>query len=179
MSKRLLLILTIFPIFLALRRADDWPQQQPDETNTVANIKANFIYQFANSSDWPSQMKKGKFVIAVLGNQDIYEELATKYGLKHVGSQVLQIVNLATFKDNQTIHILYVDKSRKLELPQIVKDLKGSNTLIVTHFEGALAQGAAINFKPVNSNIRYELNRSAAEDKKISLGTKILQWAVN
>lgn len=179
MSKRLIVLLALFPIFLALRPIGDLPQQQPSESNTPLSFKAYFLYIFATNTDWPDAMKKGNFVIGVLGSPDLYDELVAKYAAKHVGSQPLQIVELATIPESQRIHILYIDKSRKADLPTAIKTLKDKSTLIVSHFDGGLQQGAGINFKAVNSNIRYELNRKLVEEKKISIGSKILQWAVN
>lgn len=152
--------------------------QQPGEDDTRAMIKANFIYQFASSNEWPADTKSGRFVIGIYGNSSLYEQLASRYGSKPVGNQVLEIVELKEVTPDRFMHLVYVDKSKKNDLAAIVKMMKGKSTLVVTHFEGALLLGSAINFREVNANIRYELNKKAAEEKRINLGTKILQWAV-
>lgn len=153
-------------------------EQQPDESNTSLIIKASFLYQFSSNNDWPAEVKKGKFLIGVLGDHSLYTELASRYGSKPVGSQVLEALELIDLPENKTLHILFVDKSKKAELPRIIKALAGKHTLIVTNWEGALSQGAAINFKTVESNIRYELSEKATIERGISLGVKIKNWAI-
>ncbi|MBL7943355.1 MAG: DUF4154 domain-containing protein, partial [Flavobacteriales bacterium] len=68
--------------------------------------------------------------------------------------------------------------SRKVDMAAVMQQIRGKSTLLTAHFEGALAMGAAVNFKEYNNSIRYELNRKAAEDRGISLGTNIIQWAI-
>jgi hypothetical protein len=154
--------------------ADD----QIDETNTVALVKANFLYQFASNINWPEQNRKGKFTIGVYGNNTLFEEMAAKYGAKPVGNQVIEVVNLRDFNASRYVHILYVDKSKKADIQRIVKELKSESTLIVSSFDGGLTAGADINFRTVDSSIRYELNKSAMDAKKMTAGVKILQWAI-
>ncbi|MDZ4822423.1 MAG: YfiR family protein [Flavobacteriales bacterium] len=169
---------TICLFLLCLSGRISAQQQQPSEDDTRAMIKANFLYQFASSNEWPADSKKGKFTIGIYGNSSLYEQLASRYGSKPVGSQTLEIVELKEVTDDRVFHIIYVDRSKKNEMPEVIQKIKGKSTLIITHFDGALALGSAINFREVNSNIRYELNKKAADDRRINLGTKILQWAV-
>jgi hypothetical protein len=67
---------------------------------------------------------------------------------------------------------------KKNDLAKYVRDLKDKSTLIVTNWEGSIAQGAHINFKNMEGSIRFEINKEAMENKKITPGVKILQWAV-
>ena len=54
-------------VALLLRAFSIFGQTIPAD-NTVAIIRANYLYQFANNSDWPSENKKGPFVVGVVGN---------------------------------------------------------------------------------------------------------------
>lgn len=149
------------------------------EDNTVAMIRANYLYQFANNNNWPLDTKKGKFYVAILGNMDVFDIMSSRYGTKPIGSQSLDVIFLKEAPNSSAYyHIIYVDKSRKADLPKIVKEFKDKSTLIVTNWDGALAQGADINFRNVDGSIRFELSKTAMENKKITPGIKILQWAI-
>lgn len=152
--------------------------QQIDEGDSRAMIQANFIYQFAVNSNWPTEMKKGKFLIVVYGNEAVYKHVVEKYGMKPVGAQTIEVVAWADYKPGIGSHIVFIDKSKKADLPKIMKEVKGKSTLVVTNWEGALGSGAAINFKTVDNSIRYELSEAALSEKKITPGNKILQWKV-
>jgi len=172
----------LFSILLAVflvTVSTSWPPEQgiPDD-DTVAMIRANYLYQFSNNNNWPNETKKGKFYVGILGSPNVYEVMSQKYGAKPIGSQTLDVLAFSELPSSQYLHILYIDKSRKSELARCLKELKDKSTLVVTNWEGALAQGSHINFKNIDGSIRFELNKQAMEDKKITPGIKILQWAV-
>lgn len=148
------------------------------EDNTVAIIRANYLYQFANYNDWPADRKKGPFTIAVIGNTDVYEIMSAKYAAKPIGSQPLTILTANEAATATQVHVLFVDRSKKTEIAKYVRDFKGKNTLIVTNWEGALAQGAHINFLSIDGSIRFELSKPGMQEAAITPGVKILQWAI-
>jgi hypothetical protein len=61
----------IFLLLFILAAGQGLSAQQIDEGDSRAMIQANFIYQFAVNSNWPMEMKKGKFLIVVYGNYDV------------------------------------------------------------------------------------------------------------
>jgi hypothetical protein len=175
-SQLKIFVLLILLVFFGGTRSH---AQQIDPSNTRIMIQANFLYQFALNNNWPAQSRKGKFIVAVYGNNEVFQQLKEKYGSKPIGSQVMEIVQILEPNAEQNYHILFVDKSKKNELPRINKEFKDRNTLIVTNWDGALTQGAHINFKTMDGNIRYELSQNAMEAHKITPGQKIIQWKVD
>jgi hypothetical protein len=153
--------------------------QQIDPSNTRVMMQANFLYQFALNNNWPTETRKGKFVIGVMGSQEVFQQLREKYNAKPIGSQVLEIIPISEANMDQFCHVLFVDKSKKNDLPRIMKDVRERSTLVVSNWDGALQTGASINFKTIDGSIRYELSQSAMEAKKITPGQKILQWKVD
>lgn len=153
--------------------------QKIDESDTRAMVQASFLFQFASNCSWPKELRSGKFYIGILGNPAIFTSAKERYGAKPVGSQVLEFVSLTEIPTTQFFHIVFIDKSHKGDLSKALKELKNKGTLVVTNWEGALGQGAHINFKTVDGSIRYEMNEALIEDKKIIPGVKIVQWKVN
>jgi len=168
----------IFLLLVILATSQCLSAQQIDEGDSRAMIQANFIYQFAVNSNWPSEMKKGKFIIVVYGNDAVYKHVVEKYGMKPVGAQTIEVQAWSDYKPGTSSHIVFIDKSKRADLSKIMKEVKGKSTLVVTNWEGALGSGAAINFKTVDNSIRYELSEAALSEKKITPGNKILQWKV-
>jgi hypothetical protein len=167
-----------FLLLVILATSQCLSAQQLDEGDSRAMIQANFIYQFAVNSNWPSEMKKGKFIIVVYGNEAVYKHVVEKYGMKPVGAQTIEVQAWSDYKPGTSSHIVFIDKSKRADLSKIMKEVKGKSTLVVTNWEGALGSGAAINFKTVDNSIRYELSEAALSEKKITPGNKILQWKV-
>jgi hypothetical protein len=168
---------TLLFVMLFVSSANFVAQTIPDD-NTVAIIRANYLYQFANNSDWPAEHKKGPFVVGVVGNGDVFDIMAAKYASKPIGSQLLTIIKGGEVNTSQHVHVLFVDRSKKTEIARYVKDFKGKNTLIVTNWEGALSQGAHINFLSIDGSIRFEMNKAGMLESAITPGVKIVQWAI-
>jgi hypothetical protein len=154
-----------------------WAQTIPDD-NTVAIIRANYLYQFANNSDWPSENKKGPFVVGIIGNTDVFDIMVGKYASKPIGSQLLTVIGPNEVATAPHVHVLFIDRSRKADLAKYARDLRGVSTLIVTNWEGALAQGAHINFLSIDGSIRFEMNKTGMLESAITPGVKIVQWAI-
>lgn len=159
-----------------------WGQVQSslDETDTRAVMKANFLFHFAASNEWPASVKTGPFNLAVIGNERLYEELVDKYALKMVGAQPLKIQSypdVASYPLESTSHLVYCEIGG-VELQKLAKALEPLPVLLVADSQGALDRGAFINFVAVGNRIRYEINAVKAGEKGVLIGNKIMSWAV-
>jgi hypothetical protein len=175
MRKPYCFLVLISLIFMS--QAELRAQTIPDD-NTVAIIRANYLFQFANNSDWPAELKKGPFIVGIVGNTDVFDIMAAKYATKPIGSQLLSVIGTNEVTTAQRVHVLFVDRSKKAEIARYVKDFKGKSTLIVTNWEGALGQGAHINFLSIDGSIRFEMNKTGMLESAIIPGVKIVQWAI-
>lgn len=152
--------------------------QEPrlDETDTRAVMKANFLYHFAAGNDWPDDVKRGNFRVAVIGNERMYRELVDKYALKPIGAQPLEVVRVEPGALSGFYHIVYAEGT---DVRRLAGNIGNRPTLLVTERTGALAEGATINFVVRNNRILYEIDPAAASRRGVLLGSKILSWAVS
>jgi hypothetical protein len=168
----LLLVLALNTVAFAL-----CAQTIPDD-NTVAIIRANYLYQFSNYNDWPAETKKGPFVVGIVGNSDVFDIMVSKYASKPIGSQLLTVMEANEVLTAPQVHVLFIDRSKKAELAKYTREFRGTSTLIVTNWEGALAQGAHINFLSIDGSIRFEMSKTGMLESAITPGVKIVQWAI-
>jgi hypothetical protein len=150
-----------------------------DEKDTAAMIKASYIYNFAKLIDWPTSEKKGNFVIGVMGETGMYQQLVNKYNGKSIGSQPIEIRKISSSLNFTTCHVLFVDFDHSNHLPDITKRISGTSTLLVTYNQGALSKGAAINFVLVESNLKFEVSVSNAERQNLFIGSTLKSLAIN
>jgi|1048.fasta_scaffold13051_3 hypothetical protein len=175
MVSRTLLVLGILA-WTAAVRGQGLQEARIDETDTRAVMKANFVYHFAAGNDWPDEVKRGNFRVAVIGNDRLYRELVDKYALKPIGAQSLEVVRVEPGELSGFYHIVYAEAS---DLRRIASAIGSKPTLLVTERAGALAEGATINFVVRNNRILYEIDSAAASRRGVLLGSKILSWAVS
>lgn len=150
-----------------------------DEKDTSAIIKASYIYNFAKLVDWPDARKKGNFIIGVMGGSSMYQQLVTKYNGKSIGVQPVEIRKITNSKNFSMCHVLFVDHDYGPSLPAVAQNLNGQNTLLIAHREGALAEGAAINFVVVEDNLKFELSVSNAEKHDLFVGSTLKSLALH
>jgi hypothetical protein len=148
-----------------------------DTSNTVAPLKAQYLFQFAKGNDWPTDVKDGPFLVGVHGNPDLLEELATKYAMQPVGSQALKVVDIAGPTLDEFVHILYTEAEGEA-LQTLLASTQTKPTLVVTSSPDALPRGAVMNFVSQEGFIKYELDVNNAASRGLLLGNRILSWAV-
>jgi hypothetical protein len=74
-------------------------------------------------------------------------------------------------------HILFVSKSEKGRLGQILAAVRGKSILTVGETEAFARQGGIINFITVDNKVRYEINLDAAKRADLDISSKLLRLA--
>jgi hypothetical protein len=146
------------------------------ERDVNSNLKARYIFNFANMIEWPSALGKGNFNIGLFGESDnLYNELS-KYNSKSVGSQTIKV---AQYNESNVAacHILFVTKEQSDKTTAMVKKFKSKGTLIITEKEGSLKDGSIINFVIRNNRQSYELSKTNAGKHKLIIGKQLTELA--
>jgi hypothetical protein len=146
------------------------------QTN-ISRAEAMFVYNFSRLIEWPASYKTGPFVIGVYGSAPIFSQLKTYTNGKRVGSQPITVKTFNTPAEISTCHILIVPFNSTKNLPAIVSQLGNKSTLIVTEKNGAINDGAAINFVIVGNNLKFELSPGNATKYGIKLSSKLSEMA--
>ena len=148
-----------------------------DDADTRALRKAQFLYQFAQSNDWPDDVKTGPFTIGVHENPAVVEALLEKYAMQPVGSQLLEVRAMEGDDVEGYVHMLYTEASG-MALDRLVGGLDGEPVMVVTAVQEAMPPQAAVNFLFEGGRTKYELNLDNAERRGLLVGNRILSWAV-
>jgi hypothetical protein len=135
-----------------------------------AKFTALFITNFARYIEWPSEQSRGDFVVTVLGNDQVTEELKIIAEKTMVGEQRLVIRKCLTTEALEKSHIIYVAPEKSECLAGVLEKFGSGPTLIVTNKKGLAQAGAAINLAMIAGKQRYEINPASL--KKSGLGAK-------
>lgn len=167
-----------FPGMQAQAQFSQTSKMDPSDTRSIT--KANFLFHFAASNEWPSAYTEGPFRLAVVGNPSLHAILADKYAMKFIGSQPLEIT---AYEDVQALenapfsHVIYCEESGA-SLTRVAKSIQGKPVLLISDAPDGLEYGALINFVAVNNRIRYEIDSEEAVRRDLLIGNRILSWAV-
>lgn len=167
--------------FLGVQAQGQFSQQSKmDPSDTRSITKANFLFHFAASNEWPSAYTEGPFRLAVVGNPSLHSILADKYAMKSIGSQPLEIAayeNVQALEDAPFFHVIYCEESGA-SLKRVAKSIQGEPVLLISDAPDGLEYGALINFVAVNNRIRYEIDSEEAARRDLLIGNRILSWAL-
>jgi hypothetical protein len=155
------------------------------ETYPGHEVKAAFMYNFLKFIDWPEEKvpdENETMSIFVVGD---YPECKTFRDIQE-RSQEGNPVRVRIFKSYEQIndpnilkdcHLLYICKSEKKHVAEILKLVKDSNVLTVGEYEGFLEAGGMINFVEYREKLRFEVNMPAATEADLKLRSKLLKLA--
>lgn len=148
----------------------------PPDTN--AKFKSSYIINFTKYIEWPGSYKDGTFVIGVIGNTPLLEELNKMATTKKVGLQNIEVKKFSAPSALTKCHVLYVASDMSGAMKDILGKIKGNSTLIVGEKSGMAKQGAAINFVVQDNKLKFELNKSNAEKYNLAVGSSLLPMAI-
>lgn len=147
-------------------------QEIPKEDAQI-KLRALYMYNFATLIDWPKEFKQGDFLIGIVNENNLFEEMLAKYSNKMIGSQPIRIKRFNTVAEVTQCHIVYLASDVSDKTPEIAKKYRSKSTLIVTEKEGKLKDGATINFIIRNNKLSYEISKGNANKSKLIIGSKL------
>lgn len=149
--------------------------------NTIGQMKykvyAGFINHFTKYIQWPPHTKAGDFVIAVVGDSPLFNELQPLVG-KTVGDQNIVLKNYKKPTDITNAHIIFLSEQNKSMANVVEKIAMNLNALLVTEFESACKKGADINFVEVDGKIRFEISTNNLESHGLKVSNELKKLGI-
>src|ERR1700757_4208912 len=137
-------------------------------------VNANIIYRFTKYIDWPDNTKKGDFIIGVIGNSPLYDELKNFTSNKTVGNQKIVVKKFSPSSASFDSQILFVESGESRNLKRIALQTEGTAILILSEFKGLAQKGSCINFVFENDHLKLEINKTNIQKRNLSIATDLL-----
>ena len=160
-KKVLLIIFTILLPYLTFGQVD-------------YGVYANIIYRFTKYINWPDNKKTGDFVIAVLGETPLYDELKALTKNKKVGNQPIVVRYISPNSKSFNAHILFIADDESGKVRSISEATAGKPVLIVSEHHGLISRGSCINFITLGDNLKLEFGKSHIENRDMNIASELL-----
>ncbi|MCB0403013.1 MAG: YfiR family protein [Flavobacteriales bacterium] len=141
--------------------------------DTNSKMKAIFILNFTKLIEWPEKYREGNFVVGVVGESPLYNELVKMSSTKKVANQSLMVKQFNSPDDITKCHILYLSKDESDALNAVITKVKSNSTLIITEKQGLVDKGAGINFIVKDNRQKFELNKGNVEKYKLKVSSNL------
>jgi len=143
-------------------------------------IKAVFLFNFAQFVEWPAQAfpeAQTPLVIGVLGEDPFGTFLDETVRGEKVNNRPLVIQRYRRVEEIQTCHILFISSSETNHLDQTFSNLKGRSILTVGDAESFARYGGMIRFMTEANKTRLRINVEAAKAANLTISSKLLRPA--
>ena|SRR6185436_16767874 len=141
------------------------------------SVHANIIYRFTKYIDWPDDNKSGDFVIGIIGDSPIYDELKKTTAGKTIGNQKITVVKILSTQNIYNCHILFISDYERSYLKKVVTAKPNSSFLIVTEESGLCLKGACINIYEEDEKMIMEINKKNIEKRGLHVAGELLALA--
>lgn len=143
-------------------------------------IKAAFLYNFANFVEWPPKTpadNTGAFIIGVIGDNPFGNTLEKTVAGKTVGGHKIDIRYFKSVRDLKPCHILFVSSSEDNHIGKISDAVKDWHVLTVGDSDNFARSGGVIGFVVEDKKIRFEINVDSARKTGLKISSKLLKLA--
>lgn len=143
-------------------------------------VKAVFLYNFAQFVDWPPDAvvdSQAPVVIGVLGENPFGETLDATVRGEHRGTRSFVVRRYQHVEDVKGCDILFISRPEGDRPEGVLADLKRRPILTVSDADGFAEHGGMIGFVTDRSRIRLQINLGAAQAAHLTISSKLLRLA--
>jgi hypothetical protein len=143
-------------------------------------IKAVFLYNFAQFVQWPPDAfadKSAPLVIGILGNDPFGSYMDEAVRGETVNGRPFVVRRFGREEEVDGCHILFISRSESGRLDQILDKLKGKSVLTVGDMDDFSHYGGMIRFVTENNKVRLRINVEAAKSAGLKISSKLLRPA--
>lgn len=146
---------------------------------TVEAVKAAYLQKFPLFAEWPPGSfadATSPLVVGVVGSDEVFRELSRQAVGRTVAGRPLLLKRLLRADPSDPPHLLYLGPDAR-PAPAALEALLSRHVLTVRDVAAGPPTGAVVNFKIVDSRVRFEVSLDAAQKAGIRLSSRLLQVA--
>lgn len=178
-NPRIILAIFLAAVFAALSGGSALCPAQSAGGSLEHDVKAAYVLNILKFVDWETEkLPAGAPIKIVLAGSDPISDSLEKHADVKIGGRSLSVVKVAadagTFPDCQ---LLYIARSEKTRLAELLKNLKGSRVLTVSDIPDFSKQGGIVGFAIEKGRVKIEINVNESKRAGLKFGAKLLEVA--
>jgi len=175
MDIKILIILVIFLISFYVEKSEAAPPSAQEY-----QIKAVFLYNFANFISWPSfafYNENAPFTICILGENPFQLALEKAVKNEKIAGHPVVLSYFEKIYEVSSCHILFINNPKNNQLNESLNYLSQFPILTVSDTEGFVAQGGMIQFFQENNKVRFFINLDPLKAVGLQASANLLRVA--
>jgi hypothetical protein len=135
-------------------------------------VKAAFLYNFARFVEWPAAMASGPLTLCLASHNPFGDALDDTLSGERIGGR--EVVARVITGPTSACHLLFVPQD--VSAAPYLRD-RQAPTLTVGESDGFIANGGMVNFVREGTNVRFEIDATAAERAGLRISSRLLRLA--
>ena len=147
-------------------------------TAQSTNYKAYslYVYNFMKYVEWPEEESKGDFIVGLIGDSKIKEDLSVLANNKKLKGRKIVFKVFDKVEDITYCHLLYVSSSKSSSIKVINKKFANKPLLIVGEREESVYKGAALSFLTTDEDeLKFDINKKEIESHKLKISSSLIK----
>lgn len=157
-----------------------WSTSTNAESEAELQVRAQFVYNFANFVEWPSEAfseKESPIKVCLFGHVNFAPYLYSFSGTL-IGRRPLIVTKAEKMEDiREGCHILYVGYDERVRLPSFWKQIQYIYVLSVGERREFTDKGGIINIMRTQDRLQFEVNIENALSNGLFLDSDLLALA--
>ncbi|WP_343732894.1 YfiR family protein [Duganella sp.] len=165
---------------LLLAAAGEAAAGETSVSTVEAQVKAAYIYRFAEHIEWPAEAFAGSsapLTIAVVEADQVAAELNQLRLTRQIKGRAVNVRSLRAGDAVGGAQVLYIGALDAGRLKRTLEAVSGAGVLAITDGAGTLAAGSAISFVQIDNRIRFDVSVAHAERSGLKISARLLAVA--
>jgi hypothetical protein len=158
-----------------------WPADEARaEPSREYAVKAAFIYNFAQFTQWPADAfasADSPFVIGLVGDDPFDGALDKAVAGKNVAGHPMTVKRLRTAAEAAGCGLVFVPASQEARVAEVIAAVADKPVLTVGETGNFPWSGGIIRFVTEDNKVRFEINPDAAEKAHLRISSKLMKLA--
>jgi hypothetical protein len=162
--------------FLALVPAPLLAAGQPTEQD----VKAAFLYHFAQYVEWPETAftsATSPFVMGVVGDGGFLAAISSAVADKSVAGHRIVVKSVSAPAQTRDCHMVFITSSETSRVPAMLGGMDATPVLAVGDAAGFAGAGGAIGFVIADGKVGFQINPTAVRRAGLKISSKLLRLA--
>lgn len=143
-------------------------------------IKAVFLFNFAQFNDWPTNAftkPDAPFVIGILGSDPFGSLIDDAVRNEQANGHKLVVQRFARLEDVKNCQLLFISQSEVRHLDKIVAGLKGKPILTVSEIDNSAHRGVCVRMHMEKNKIKLRINTDSLKEAHLTMSSQLLRVA--
>lgn len=137
-----------------------------------------FIYHFTKYIYWPETDENTEFLIGIIGQTPLKEELEHIVKSKNINNKKVEIKLLKeNAEELQNCQIIFIPENQSKAIANVLALTKKNAVLLITEKSGMIQKGASINFFVLNEKLRFEISKTNLSGHNLKVSNELIKLA--